>query len=233
MAPKNERLEIRIDPELSESIDDWIVRQQSPVSKSQAVRRLITDGLNNGDDAKRPVEISDGERIIIQMLFDSEKDPSRREIERKPLMEAIYGGHFWALEWEMGGLLHRHRDDPKLVKYVVDVMDMWSFIEEAWDDYSETEKDEVRRADSVYFKDPVFMGFDGNNESSQIRIARHLVDEMGRFQRFKGRDLNSHSHTGVRYSAMLSKFLQARPKLVGRRLSLSEIVEIFNYSNTI
>jgi hypothetical protein len=37
-----------------------------------------------------------------------------------------------------------------------------------------------------------FAGFDGNNER-HYGIATYRVDDMKRFQHFKGRDLNSHS----------------------------------------
>jgi len=233
MPPKNERLEIRIDPELSQSISDWTNRQDEHMPKSEAVRRLILMGLDNSESGDRPVTISDGERLIIQMLFDLQKDPNHREIEQKPLMEAIYGGHFWALEWEMTGLLHRHRDDKKSVRHVVDVLDMWNFIEQAWDKFSDAEKTKVREAESFGYTDPVFSGFDGNNESELMGIASHMVNVMGRFSRFADRSLNSHFPTRVKHGGMLQKFLQIRPSLTGRGLSPSEMIEIFDTARRI
>jgi uncharacterized protein len=49
-------------------------------------------------------------------------------------------------------------------------------------------------------------GFDGNNESDLLGIARLLVDHMGRWSRFKDRDLNSHMPRRGTYERMLQAF---------------------------
>ena len=110
----------------------------------------------------------------------------------------------------MQGVFHDHVDDPDEVRHVVDVLDMWTFMEEAYISFSAGDKKKLvadvgPRADSV-----AFPGFDGNNESSQLGIACFLIEDMGRFQRFKGRDLNSHHRTEERYRRCQTVHADAR-----------------------
>jgi hypothetical protein len=46
----------------------------------------------------------------------------------------------WSLEWELGGVFHRHEDDRADVTAVVDILDMWSFLEAAYDNLSSVDK---------------------------------------------------------------------------------------------
>jgi len=68
--------------------------------------------------------------------------------------------------------------------------------------------------------------FDGNNESDEISIARFLVEEMGRYPRFKGRDLNSHCETIKGYREVLSAFDRITPASAVEGLSIDQVIEI-------
>ena len=72
-----------------------------------------------------------------------------------------------------------------------------------------------------------FHGFDGNNESEHLGVAHFLIEEMGRFTRFKKRDLNSHMPVVVAYNRMFEVFRPIRTTLIGRKLSEAELKEIF------
>ena len=72
----------------------------------------------------------------------------------------------------------------------------------------------------------MFAGFDGNNESELYSIATFLINDMGRFTKFKGRELNSHTHTRERYRRMLSVFLPLRTTLHGGALSVEQLIQV-------
>jgi hypothetical protein len=162
------------------------------------------------------------------MMRDMFKALKVKDPESDPdfLAEVIFGGHYWAPKWKMTGVFHDHVDNPNDLKHVVDVLDMWSFIEEAYEDFSPAEKAAIAEQVGPLGKHVRFTGFDGNNESSQMGIAMFLVEEMGRFSRFKGRDLNSHHPTYNRYSRMVELFEPMRTKLVGHGLSADQVATL-------
>jgi uncharacterized protein YfbU (UPF0304 family) len=100
---------------------------------------------------------------------------------------------------------------------------MWSFLEEAYTKLSAAEKDRIQIEVGKTIR---FWGFDGNNESERLGIARFLIEKMERFTSFKGRDLNSHWPTTATYHRMLSIFAPIRTTLVGRTLGVGEIIAI-------
>jgi uncharacterized protein YfbU (UPF0304 family) len=226
MPPKSERFEMRLDPILLDRLDQWAA-ENGRITRTEAVRDLILLGLDRSH--RHSVHFSDGEKLIIAMLADLGKDRSKREIDTDDVMGAIYGGHLWALKWEMQGLFHDHVDAPGAVSLVVDTLDMWSFIEEAVEAFSAAERKKLSAELGPIGRDPRFLGFDGNNESEYMGIASHLVNKMNRFTRFKGRDLNSHMPLVGRYARMTRIFQALRSGLSSRmpiRLTLNEVITL-------
>jgi uncharacterized protein len=148
------------------------------------------------------------------------------EIDTAFVQKAITGGHFWALGWELQGSLHRHTTNEAVVKEVVDFLDMWSFIEEAYEALSERDQLGLATRLERTSASLTMPGFDGNNESTHLSAARFLIDEMERFQRFKRRELNSHHPVLERYRKMFVKFEPMRAKLVGIKLSADQIATL-------
>lgn len=228
MVPKTERFELRFDPAILERIDIWREDQDEHLSRSEAVRELIDHGLRVRSKAE--FVPSNQEKLIIWLLTEVLKNTKGYE-EQKTLhliQQAIYGGHYWALQWELTGILHNHVDKREHVSLVVDILDMWWFIEAACAKFTEEDKDRMAsEAGGPWHRDPKFAGFDGNNEGEYMSIARFLVDELGRFQDLKGRDFNSHSPTVARYRAMAARFEQMRPSLgMGKGLSVDQVIEL-------
>lgn len=226
MAP--ERFEMRIDSDLLERIDQWRQGEDDTPSRAEAARRLIEAGLTYDIKKQGPV-LSDGEKLLAVMLGDlikGMKIDSDADVDL--VQKAIYGGHYWALGWEMQGIFHGHTDRRSRVDFVVDVLDMWQFIEEAVEELSKEELEQLAKEAGPWGKHVQFPGFDGNNESEHLSIARFLINDLGRFSRFaKGhRDLNSHHQTLQKYNDMYRVFEPIRAKLVGRRLSVNELVAI-------
>jgi uncharacterized protein YfbU (UPF0304 family) len=222
MATKSERFELRIDEEQLSRVDKWASEQPNQPTRAEAVRRLVNLGLSAG--SSRAVRFSDGEKMLILMMGDLFKTLNIENPDSNPnfLAKVIYGGHYWAPKWDMQGVFHDHVDDPQDVSYVVDVLDMWSFIEEAYERLN-TEQKAAIVAEATNVK---FLGFDGNHETNKMSIASFLVDEMERFSRFKGRDMNSHYPTEARYRRMLAAFESMRASLVGGGLNVQQLVAL-------
>lgn len=226
MVTKSERFELRIDEEQLSRVDEWAIEQPDRPTRAEAVRRLVNLGLSAG--SSRAVHFSDGEKMLILMMGDLFKALKIKNPESNPdfLAQVIYGGHYWAPKWNMQGVFHDHVDNPRDVSHVVDVLDMWSFIEEAYERLNLAQKATITKEVGAWATDVKFHGFDGNNESSQMSIAGFLVDKMDRFTRFKDRDLNSHSPTYNRYRHMLDAFEPMRASLTGGGLSVQQLVTL-------
>lgn len=226
MSAKSERFEFRMGEEQISRVEAWALEQSDHPTRAEAVRRLIDLGLSAG--SSRAVNFSDGEKMLILMMGDLFKALKIKDPESNPkfLAEVIYGGHYWAPKWDMQGVFHDHMDNPQEVSYVCDVLDMWSFIEEAYAQLDSEQKQGIISEVGEWAKDVTFRGFDGNNESSQMSIAGFLINEMGRFTRFKGRDLNAHHPTRESYSRMLALFEPMRATLVGGGLSVKQLVTL-------
>ena len=70
----------------------------------------------------------------------------------------------WALKWEFEGLFHNREDNPQNVDFVLDVLDMWDFIEEAHKKLSKKERDQIEHDAPQFGKNLQFPGFDGSRE---------------------------------------------------------------------
>jgi uncharacterized protein len=225
MNAKTERFEMRFEPETLARIDAWREQQGGYPSRAEAIRFLVEAGLDG--TARNAVRMSDGEKLILATLCDLVKKNSwKTEIDVGLISESIYGGHYWAPKWEMQEILHDHTDSPAVVTDVVNILDMWSFIESAYTKLNEPEKKRIADEIGPLGENPKFHGFDGNNEGEYMSIARFFVEKMDRWQFLKGRSFNSHSQVVSRYLAMYCAFEPIRAKLVGRNLTTEEIIEI-------
>lgn len=222
-----ERFEMRLDPTVLGELDSWRAKQNDLPSRSEAVRRLLEEGLaSRGADPQ--ITLSDGEKLIVVMLGELFKHLKVKSDEIDPsfLEEIIYGGHYWALGWEYSGLFHGHRDSDAVVSEVVDILDMWSFIERGFNALSKKDKERVATEAEPFGKYVSFPGFDGNGEGEYIGVARVLMNQLDRFTEFKGRELNSHMRTLDTYRCMLSVYEPLRKNLIGRGLDAGEIIQI-------
>jgi hypothetical protein len=75
-------------------------------------------------------------------------------------------------------------------------------------------------------KDPKFFGFDGNNEGEYMSIASFLVEKLRHFESFKGRSFNSYVPVVERHWRMTTLFEPIRAALVGRELSVDEVIQL-------
>ncbi len=225
MTPKSERFEMRLDEDIIARVDKWRAKQDDVPSRAEAMRRLVELGLMRS--VNDTVRFSDGEKLLAIMMRDLYKHLKLKgEIDPDFVGEVIWGGHYWAPRWEMQGLFHDHEDDPRDVRFVVDVLDMWTFLERAYAKLSKKDKERVEKEADPFGKYVRFAGFDGNNETSHMSIAHFLIEQMNRFSQFKGRELNSHMPTHATYRRMLTVFEPMRAGLVGTELDANQIIRI-------
>lgn len=232
-----ERVELRLDTEFLQRIDDWRAAQSDLPTRSEAIRRLVERHLDEGDGPT--FRLNNTDRLVMWMLAEVLKNQigeRKNQAEAKwdlktpeLVQQAIYGGHFWALDWELTGIMHSHVDDPTKLHLVVDVLDTWSFIEEAYESYDEETRSALKGELGFRGDNPQFMGFDGNNETEYLGIAQFLVEHLGRFSRFKGRSFNSHMPTVGRYAQMAKTFEPIRKNLIGRKLTTVEMAQLLQY----
>lgn len=228
MVPKSERFEMRLDEKVLQEVDQWRRDQPDLPSRSEAVRRLVAAGLEaRGTESDTPVRFTDGEKLLLIMMRDLFKrlnieDP---EVDPEFIAQVIWGGHYWAAEWDLPGVFHRDSDDRRDLNYVQDVLDMWDRLERGFDRLQKSDKERVAQEAAPLGKKVRFPGFDGNNEGRFLGIARFLTNQMERWTRFAGRDLNSHMPTTAMYKRMLEAF-EPMKKSFEDDLNLSQVVKL-------
>ena len=216
------RFEMRLEQDILEQVEEWRAEQSDILSRAEAVRQLLQIGL-----AKAGSTISDGEKLILMMLRDlHEHQGVSGDTDAEFIQNALLGGHYWAFRWKMHGLIHDHVDSRRDVHEVANVLEMWHFIESGFARLSRKEKERVISKAGIRGKNVVFLGFDGNTESNLISIAKFLVNDLDRFEGFKGRKLNSHSPSIGTYRRMLGVFQPMLPTLIGGELAASEIISL-------
>ncbi len=229
MVPKSERFEMRLDPDLLARVDQWSATQPDVPSRAQAMRRLIEMGLQKTSVATAPTNT---EKLTLWMLAEVLKGQDTPESDTAKLVQSvIYGGHYWALDWELSGIYHDHVDTRQTLNEVIDALDTWYFIERGFAALSEEDKARVAEQVGPTGNDPKFLGFDGNHEGDRMSIAKFLVEELGRFEGFKGRSMNSHMPTAANYRAMAKAFEPLRTNLHMRDLNAGEIIKLLKHDN--
>lgn len=225
MVSKSERFEMRLDSDVLSRVDQWRAKQPDVPTRSEAVRRLVEVGMDRSEASR--IRFSPADKLMLGMITDIHRHLKIESSGADPdfVMEAVTGGHSWALEWELGVAYNGYESDPQDVSFVTSVLDMWSFIEEGTEGLSDDEQNKVLQETQCPLR---FPGFDGNNESELLSIANFLIGPMKRFEAFKSRRLNSHCPMKSKYQAMLPVFERIRPNLIGIKLSRSQIVEILS-----
>lgn len=174
------------------------------------------------------MKLTNPEKLILLMLSGIYDKLELDDVDTKLLRSAIHSENTWALDWEMPGVVGSDSEaTPAAVIEVVKYLDLWSFLEDAHSVFNTLEKGRIEKEAEPFGKHVRFPGFDGNNESEYLGIARILIDDMGRFSRLKGRDLNSHIPLVPAYSRMYEAFEPMRASLGSTRtLSPDQVIAI-------
>jgi len=233
---KTERFEMRLDENILTRIDQWRSQQGDMPSRAEAMRRLVETGLARS--LPEVITFRPPDRLIIAMLADLYKHLKvKGEIDAGLVMSALYGGHYWALNWQATGmpthLFHNHEDKKEDVTFVIDVLDMWEFIETAFQKLSKQDRNRIAaEVDGSFGKHVKFFGFDAhsqNGESGLLHIAEYMVEKLGSFKStFGGRDLDSHVPMADKYRRMYRVFDPIRRTLIGTTLSTDQLIKVLN-----
>ncbi|MFP1880409.1 YfbU family protein [Lonsdalea quercina] len=173
------------------------------------------------------MKISDSEKLIILMLCDLyDKNSVEGDIDHNFIREAIFDQQTWAIPWKFSGIPFEGQETPESVKYVLDILQMWSIIEYSYSELSEEDKTILQRDAALFGNNPRFKGFDGNNESELLVAAEFIINKLDRFHEFKGRYLNSHATSVDGYDRMLKVFNKVFESNMGQPLSLEQLTAI-------
>jgi uncharacterized protein len=225
MNVKSERFELRLDPVTLDRVDAWRDSQEDSLTRAEAIRRLIDRGMMGS--TKENFALGHSDRLIVWLISELMRTSKHAGIDKDQvalIQKAILGGHYWALPWAMSGVFNTHADSPSDVEFVVNVLDMWTFIERAYANLSLENKERVKTESGR--SSPQFFGFDGNHESTLMGIAQFMVRDLVRFSQFKNHEFNSHMPVRDSYARMYALFEPLRKTLVGRELSADELVTI-------
>lgn len=173
------------------------------------------------------MKLSDGEKLILSMLCELyEKFGIKGEIDSHFVKEAIISGNLWGLKWEYSGLFHDYEASEEVLHETVDILEMWTFLESGYENLTSEEKFRVEEEAAPLGKYVSFTGFDGNYESEYNCVARFLIEQLNRFQSFKGRELNSHMPSLEAHRRMMAIFKPLRSSLASGPLSAEKIIDI-------
>ena len=222
------RFELRLDTETLDRIDAWRANQLGLPSRAGAVRQLINAGLSVSSGNQSEVTFSDGEKLILMMLKDlhGHLGINMSDIDPEFVSEAISGGHYWAFKEKYPDLFRNHVESRHIVSEVLDVLDMWSFIEEGYAKLSDKDKERVALEGGPFGEHVKFQGFNGNWETEYCGMVRFLTGVMEQFTDFKGRRFHTVGPNMPGYRRMLAVFKPIRPTFAGIRLSASQIIDL-------
>lgn len=173
------------------------------------------------------MKMTDGEKLILLMLGEL-YDKLEVEGEADPdfIRSAIFSDNLWSIPWKYPGIPFKEQDDPEVVKEVLDLLDMWGFIESSYRVLSDEGKAFVEKEAAPFGKNPKFDGFDGNNETIYMSTASFIVNKLDRYEEFKGRNFNSHHPVIDSYKRMLSAYAPIIKNINFQPLSAENLAEI-------
>lgn len=165
-----------------------------------------------------PIEMTASERLIAAMLADISRPAAKRELDYEKIMDALINGRSWVIRQEYQWLFADYEDDADTVLQVARVLDMWRMVESAVASFDAAEKAAFEAQVASHDTDPKYWGYDGNNED-EYGIARHFIEDMGRWKEFQGRSHNSHMTTAPSYNRMEAAFRPLLSQLGGQTLA--------------
>jgi uncharacterized protein len=173
------------------------------------------------------MKLSDGEKLIIVMMCDIHKTLNLKgSVDPDFVRSSIEAGNFTELRSEVQGAFNNPTNAPAIE--VGEILTMWSAIERGYKRLTTDEKDLVEAEAGPLGRGVRFSGFDGDVESEHHDIAHFLIEEVGRFERFQGRTLNSHMPALDGYRRMLRVFAPMQPEAGDGRLSARQIITLAN-----
>lgn len=155
------------------------------------------------------MELTNAQRLGLAMLAEIHKKLDIRDgVNSELVAKALWSHNDWAINWEHGMLFDDSERNPPHVKHVVEVLEMYDFLERSYAAIADDGRALI--AEAYPYGSPTFPGFDGNEESEYYSAAQFLIEDLHRFQRFKDHDLNSHAPTVEASERMLDVYRPIR-----------------------
>jgi uncharacterized protein len=148
--------------------------------------------------------------LILEKLYPNEAD--RYAQFRKALQNGYVQAYGELTQWFSEDELSTEE-----CRKVMDILDMYRVMRAAHARLSD-------RA-AITEHDVTFPGFDGNNESKHFSYAKYLIEDCGRWEEFKGCDLNTHSEMMPVYDRMLAAWNQSKDQV---ELTREDVLRILN-----
>jgi len=175
--------------------------------------------------------LSDGEKIIIAMLADQAKAQSAKgELDTEFIANNAHS-KMWAVKAMYPGIFGEGDDEnPDQVRWTHDALSMWLRIESGYQALSPEDKDRVKAARGSHGQEPRFRGFDGHSDHASI--AGTMIRDLGYYEEFADRSLDSHMPDIEVHDRLLRKFkeLQQRAGGLWNELTADELIEILDES---
>lgn len=183
------------------------------------------------------MKLTNLEKLNLLMLTDLHEKLGVGTMNTELIRDAISTDNTWALAWELPVEDGDDHPMPHEVNEVMDILNMWSLIEEAYEKLDPIQQATVRAASGQEDEDSLrFAGFDFSDEPEQLSITLFLVKHMMRFRNFKEHDLASESPYLEDYRRMLDAWGHdrrsgawewcARPRRTP--FSEAELIDVFN-----
>ncbi|WP_236235026.1 YfbU family protein [Pseudomonas tohonis] len=175
------------------------------------------------------MEFSNQQKLIITLLTDvHEALGITNSVDPSFVQRMVNSNNGWALSWAYPGLFEEAGETPDQVQFVADVLDMWEAIELAYSNLAAADVTALEQAAPTFGRTPAFPGFDGNNEAELRSIVSILVDDLGRWSTFKGRNTNSHAGTADGYRRMLPVYNDVANGGYGFTPTVDQLAAILN-----
>ncbi|AOX63607.1 hypothetical protein BIZ42_16240 [Stenotrophomonas sp. LM091] len=163
------------------------------------------------------MQFTDEQRLIVIMLAEIQKTLGvKSEFNADFIKAASSDDNEFAIAFEYQGIFTAG-NEPADFHFVLDVLEMWSVLEEAVESLDEYGQSVLQAAIGHRATPLKFDGFDGNQEFGLLNHARLLIKVMRRFDEFRARDLNSHTKRRDRYASMLQEFNEIQGEIDGQR----------------
>jgi uncharacterized protein YfbU (UPF0304 family) len=171
--------------------------------------------------------LSNGEKIVLLMLSQIHEH-LKIENTRAPLIrQAIETGNVWAIEGSFPEVFENNEIAPDVVNVTRRVLTMWLSLEESFAELSAADKAWLRTNSDCIGDRVVFLGFSGNYEIDYLRAALFIVDVLGQFEHFAGRDFNYPLPLMDTYRRMLPTFEAILQKGSSLTLTAQDIAQVF------
>ena len=217
MAEKLVRVELRMETSLVDKLDLWAEQHGFAHSRAEAIRTMIENSIDQN--------LSYGDKLNLYMGLKIIKQSCKDEYYIKQIdnaLKAIEDGHDWALNDQLFSNITKNSDDPKSVHFVFSVLPMFDDIQRT---FRKLDKNDRNFIEKNIGREPLFDGFDGNEEFNLMSIAEYILVNLNRYEGvFNVSELNSHCNREDVYKRMLEKY-NSKNKY---HLSKEDIVDIFS-----